>query len=273
MRIRITRAGDTTVTLAGLQNSFSEAIGSEVRVESQGSRDARVLVPFDFPDGDRLVVRLRDLGSEAYELTDMGHTFMHLSYDLDIDALESGGRKLLFESIQERAGLQERDGELVLPTRADVVAGDLFQFVQALLQISDLRFLSRERVRSTFGDDLKDLLSKRFVGRTQFEYSDSEHDPERRYPVDCYINHLPRPLAVFGIGSDTQAGDATITLLQFQKWGRELFAMGIYEDMAKVSGKSIARLSDVVDKQFSSLAGNEVAITDYIEREIARQRA
>ncbi len=260
------------MTLAELQESFSEVVGREVRVESLGGRDARVFVPFEFPDGDQLVVRLREINGAGYELTDMGHTFMHLSYDLDVEALDSGNRKVLLESIKARVGLEERQGELVLPTAPDVVAGDLFQFVQALLQISDLRFLSRERVRSTFDDDFKDLLSKRFGDRAQFAYRDSEHDRDGRYPVDCFLNHLSRPLAIFGVGSDTQAGDATITLLQFQKWGRELFAMGIYEDMAKLSGKSVARLSDVIDKQFSSLAGNENAIADYIEREIARQR-
>jgi Domain of unknown function DUF1828 len=260
------------VKFAELQERFSEAVGAEVRVESLGSHDTRVFVPFEFPDGDGLVVRLREVDGAGYEWTDMGHTFMHLSYDLDMDALESGNRKTFLEGIQTRAGLEEREGELVLPTDQDVVAGDLFQFVQALLQISDLRFLTRERVRSTFTEDLEGLLSKRFAERAQFGYSDSEHDPERRYPIDCLLNHLPRPLAIFGVGSDSQAGDATITLLQFQKWGRDMFAMGIYEDMEKLSGKSVARLSDVVDKQFSSLAGNETAIADYIEREIARQR-
>jgi hypothetical protein len=260
------------VTLAELADSFSEAVGAEVRVEPLGAHDARVFVPFDFPDGDGLVIRLRDKGDALYEWTDMGHTFMHLSYDVDMDALDSGNRKVLLEAIQRRAGLEERSGELVLPTSSDVLAGDLFQFVQALLQVSDLRFLSRERVRSTFADDLQALLLDRFGKRAQFGYWDEDHDPERRYQVDCLLNHLPRPLAIFGVASDSQARDATITLLQFQKWGRELFAMGIYEEMEELPSKVVARLSDVIDKQFSSLAGNEHAIADYLEREIERQR-
>jgi hypothetical protein len=91
----------------------------------------------------------------------------------------------------------------------------LFQFVQALLQISDLRFLSRERVRSTFADDLRGLLSEHFGERAHFGYFDAQHGPEQRYPIDCLLNNLPRPLAIFGVGSDAQARDATITLLQF----------------------------------------------------------
>jgi hypothetical protein len=260
------------VTLVELADSFSAAVGAEVRVEPLGAHDARVFVPFDFPDGDGLVIRLRDKGDALYEWTDMGHTFMHLSYDVDMDALDSGNRKVLLEAIQRRAGLEERSGELVLPTNSDVLAGDLFQFVQALLQVSDLRFLSRERVRSTFADDLQALLLDRFGKRAQFDYWDRDNDPERRYQVDCLLNHLPRPLAIFGVASDSQARDATITLLQFQKWGKELFAMGIYEEMEELPSKVVARLSDVIDKQFSSLAGNERAIADYLEREIERQR-
>jgi hypothetical protein len=260
------------MSMVELAAGFSKAVGAEVRVEPLGTRDARVLVPFEFPDGDRLSIRLRELGDATYELTDMGHTFMHLSYEVDMDALDSGNRKILLDAIEQRTGIEERSGELVLPTTAEVVAGDLFQFVQALLQISDLRFLSRERVRSTFAEDLRDLLSKRFDKQAHFDYYDKQHDPERRYPIDCLLNGLPRPLAVFGVASDSQARDATITLLQFQKWKRDVFAMGVYEEMEGMASKVVARLSDVIDKQFSSLAGNEQTIAGYIQREIERQR-
>jgi hypothetical protein len=94
----------------------SPTVGAEVRVEPLDAREARVLVPFEFPDGDRLVIRLRQHSDADFEWTDTGHTFMHLSYDLDIDALESGNRKSLLESIEQRAGIEERSGELVLPT-------------------------------------------------------------------------------------------------------------------------------------------------------------
>lgn len=261
------------MSLAELAQDVSAAVGAEVRVEPLGAREARVFVPFEFPDGDRLVIRLRQQSDADYEWTDTGHTFMHLSYDLDIDALDSGNRKSLLESIEQRTGIEERSGELVLPTHADVLAGDLFQFIQALLQISDLRFLSRERVRSTFADDLRSLLRERFGDRAHFDYCDSSHDPEGRYPIDCLLNGLPRPITIFGVGSDSQARDATITLLQFRTWSRELFAAGVHEEMEELSGKVLARLSDVVDKQFSSLAGNEQTIVDYVQREIERQQA
>jgi hypothetical protein len=262
-----------TLALGELAGSLSEVVGAKVRVERLGERELRVFVPFEFPDGDRLVIRLRQHPDWGYEWTDMGHTFMHLSYDLDMDALASGNRKVLLETIEQRAGIQDRSGELVLPTHSDAVAGDLFQFVQALLQISDLRFLSRERVKSTFSDDLRGLLKERFAKRAHFDYVDAEHDADGRYPIDCLLNGLPRPLAVFGIGNDAQARDATITLLRFRAWSRDLFAVGVHEEMEELTGKVLARLSDVVDKQFSSLAGNEGAIVDYVRREIERQAA
>jgi hypothetical protein len=55
------------VTLAELAQDFSAAVGAEVRVEPLGARDARVFVPFEFPDGDRLVIRLREIGDAGYE--------------------------------------------------------------------------------------------------------------------------------------------------------------------------------------------------------------
>jgi hypothetical protein len=47
--------------------------------------------------------------------------------------------------------------------------------------------------------------------------------------------------------------------------------MGVYEEMEGMTSKVVARLSDVIDKQFS-LAGNEQAIAGYLQREIERQR-
>jgi hypothetical protein len=39
-----------------------------------------------------------------------GHTLMHLSYEVDMDALESGNRKILLEAIEQRTAIEERSG-------------------------------------------------------------------------------------------------------------------------------------------------------------------
>jgi len=259
------------VSIAELAEGFSAALGAEVDVETLGPREARVHVPFRFPDGDELVLRLRG-DNGHYVWSDVGHTFMHLSYGLDTAGLERGNRRLLLDDIKSRAGMVDRDGELELTTTEADAAGDLFQFVQALLQISDLRFLSREIVRSTFLEDLMGLLRDRFADHAIFEYHDAEHDPESRYPVACLVRDHGRDVAVLPIGSDDAARDATITALTFRRWGADLLFTAVHEEMESRSPRVVARLTDAVDKQFSSLAGQEDQITTYIAREVDRSR-
>jgi hypothetical protein len=69
LRIRGYCPGNAAMTLAQLAQDFSAAVGAEVRLDPIGARDVRVFVPFEFPDGDRLVIRLRETGDAGYELT------------------------------------------------------------------------------------------------------------------------------------------------------------------------------------------------------------
>lgn len=257
-----------SATENGLATRLSNAVGAEVRLEPVSETESRVFTPFRFPDGDHLVVRLQRAGQERWAWTDTGHTFMHLSYDMDVDALDSGPRARLLEETLRRFGVEDRGGELVLESSRELLGGSLLQFAQALIQVSDLRFLSRERVQSTFKEDFRVLMADSFGTRARFDYVDPDHDPNARYPVDCLVNGTARPLAVFALGSDSAVDVATIGLLQFKSWGRRIFSAGVFEDQEERNRKAVARFSDVVDKQFSTLHGNESDIVEYLREQL-----
>jgi len=46
--------------------------------------------------------------------------------------------------------VEDRNGELVLDVQDERYGDALYSFVQALLKITDISYLARERVRSTF---------------------------------------------------------------------------------------------------------------------------
>ena len=58
--------------------------------------------------------------------------------------------------------------------------------------------------------------------------------------------------------------DATITLLQFERWGIEGHSIGIFEDQEQINRKVLARFSDICEKQYSSLAENKQRIASYL---------
>jgi len=151
------------------------------------------------------------------------------------------------------------------------IGESVFEFVQALLQVSDLRLLEKEIVRSTFREDLREVIVSHFPAAIA-SYFDPGKDPDARYPIDFLLNGNSRPVAVFGIPSDESALAALVTTKQFREWGRSLRLVAIESDQEALTRRNVAWLSDTFDKQFSTLQGNETAILSYLDDELATAR-
>lgn len=160
----------------------------------------------------------------------------------------------VMKSLLRSRPVSNAEGELYIPVRNGSYGDALFNFVQSLLKISDVTYLRRERIKSTFWEDFRHLLEESVPeDRREFNYNDPMHDPENNYQVDCLVNGMPRPLFVFAIPNDNRCHDVTNTLHQFERWEVPFQSAAVFEDQQTISGPVLDRFSDVAGKQFSSI--------------------
>ncbi len=247
-----------------IEEEFRKNVCNEIQLKEEGYNRARVVTPFKFDDGDHLVILLKKEDNH-WILTDEGHTFMHLTYWIDEDDLHKGTRKKIIESALSMYRVADRNGEIIFNVENKEFGNALYSYIQALLKITDITYLTREIVRSTFLEDFKSFISSEIPEeQREFNYHDPIKDPEAKYIVDCKITNSNTPLFVFAVNNDDRCQVATITCMQFELWKLKFNSMAIFENQEEIHRKVLARFSDICGKTYSNLSSNRDRIKEYL---------
>ena len=125
-----------------LEKILKQNISSAIVIKSKGLNRFCINTPFRFDDGDLFKVILQKT-LDGYKITDEAHTFMHLSYDLDLKALESGTRSKIITQTLSNFNIEDRNGELIIETKESEIGDAVFSFIQGLSKITDISFLKK----------------------------------------------------------------------------------------------------------------------------------
>jgi len=251
-----------------IENDFKTKVCEQIRLVSEGLKRYKVLTPFMFDDGDHFVIYLKREG-ENWVLSDEGHTYMHLSYDLEEKWFTEGKRKKIIISSLAAFDVEDRQGELALLIPENRYGDALYSFVQALMKVSDVSFLSREIVHSTFMEDFRRLIEEAVPeGRWVHDWYNKEHDPKGQYTVDYRVNGMQKPLMIFALPNVVKVLDSTITLLKFESWNLSFNSLAIFENIDSISPSARNKLLDIGGKPFTSLSENRPKIIDYLREVI-----
>lgn len=237
-----------------LQELLCEQWCSEVEIGND-SVGVRLSLPLADADGDAVTVWISQTVG-GWTLRDCGTTLMRLSYDLDVDLLESGNRAKVLERILSEHQVTLENGELVCQVEERALGAALLRFGQASLRICDIKLWSQARVASTFYDDLQaNLLSIVGHNRLVIDYVVPGVPDSENYPVDFAVQGGARPLYIFGVPSSDKAKLANIVLLHLQQANHDFDSLVVPSDFESISKPDFRRLmnvaNDVVDSSTS----------------------
>ena len=211
----------------------------------------QLIVPTLHEDGDMVDVYLQDSpeGENHVRICDFGMALMRLSCTYEIN---SPSRQKIFDSILINNGVQSEEGNLYLDTTPELLYENILQFAGCVQKVCNMRYWSREIVRSAFYDDLRDYATTELA---RF-HPMPDACPLPNYEiisVDWSLTHKDRRFYLFGIGSNDKAKNVAISLLEFQKANLPFISLIVHEDMEELGRRERQYLTKNADTQYPTL--------------------
>jgi hypothetical protein len=140
---------------------ISETLG-DLFICSEVKEFTRIRTPYLYPDGD--VIDLFYKTSQGYEIiTDLGETTRWLLSQTISDVFSKKQEQAIQDILLTHAVEQYRGALLVRIGSRESLAEAMMRLAQSAIAVSNLWFLSRTRVVSSFQDEIAELLKERDV--------------------------------------------------------------------------------------------------------------
>lgn len=223
----------------------------------------QLLLPIYHEDGDMIDLFITSKGENKYELCDYGLTLQRLSYSYDID---TPNKESILQKILSENSLTEQEGNICLETNTESLYNDVMHITQAYAKIGSMRFFAREVVENLFFEmldeyifrDLKDFRPEKKVlpipGRDDLE-------------ADYSFKPNGKPVYLFGVKDVAKARLATLSYQAYLLSNIKYHGWVVTENFEALPRKDKIRLTNVCDKQFTSLDEFKMNARTFLEKE------
>jgi Domain of unknown function DUF1828 len=210
--------------------------------------------PFRRTDGDAISIYLRLADDGTVRLEDDGMTVGYLEangFDLESDSrFES-----LADMLKEHGAFLD-EGNCLIHTAAlpaPEAPGAAVRFSALLVRIYDLLLLTPARVRSTFKDDLVELVERQFGLVAGIEVNEAVQESMKDYVVDVIVRARDgRTLAIYAATSELKALEALLFWNEYRNQRIEnLRAMLVVET---------SKPRDIKEKTFSRVMNSDILL-------------
>jgi hypothetical protein len=255
---------DAARYLAALTRFFQANVSDHVNIEVITNVWFRVTTPHAFHDGEPFVLELRR-GTWGWQLCDglaMRQRFTAHGAEVSIESHPEVAAAMQQYQVQSgRCGFC-----MSLDSRP--LAGQLSCFLQFLSRVANAQPASLMLSHSDYVRRFRDLLARNLPeDRLQFDWTDREQDRRRLHRVDCRIDCDP-PWLAFAVQSSSGCRRVRRVCEFWQSRGLNFRSVVFFQNLRRIVAGDIARVSDVVDKQFSSL-DSETCIERFLQTRLA----
>lgn len=181
-----------------------------------------------------------------WRLCDYGMALMRLSYTFDIS---TSAREDIFTSILINNGVTNDGGNLYLDAPINRLYEGILQFAGCAQKVCNMRYWSREAVRSAFYDDLADYIRADLINFKPVP----NITPIEEYPlvmVDWGMTWNSRNLYLFGVRGNGKASSVALCLSELKKESLPFIGFVVHDNMEDLGKREQFYLTRNADKQY-----------------------
>ncbi len=233
-----------------LAAALSSALCDSFIVHETGPGRYVLQTPFQFEDGDGYPVVI-ERHEKGWRITDLGGAASHLAVD-DVDFTPA--RLEMLVDIAEGSGFDFEDLVLSrvqteLPNQFDVA-----DVLQAIAQLSAIRFLTREQVRRLYRDDVARFIETHVPPKYRNLRWRPPNDSRGVYAADALLRPSEPDSSLttlFAVGNAEQAERATISILMHKRWELNVDPLVVYDRRVgnRIGSPRIYHLQDAAGEE------------------------